>query len=87
MKLRNDAYTRIAKKYSKEKKIRTDKDVENFYINIKTLFSENEIIGIINDLTYEIYNNSENDDYVEYPNGDNYPQEGNQQLDFFEHIF
>lgn len=72
MTLKNNAYTRIAEKYS-PKPIHSFEDVNKFFDTLGDNFSQVEIEVILADLTDDIYNKSHIDDYEEYERVD-YPQ-------------
>ncbi len=86
MSIQDNVYSKIAIKYSAVP-ILTEDDVANFYLNLGYDFSPDDVEVIIADLTHEIDNNSSKDEYSEYDGGDEYPQDGDNQLDFFEKVY
>ena len=73
----SNVYKKIAIKYS-DKPIRTEKDVEEFYLTLGDNFSEGAVEEIMSELTDEIYKNSHKSlpryDYLE--EDIEYPQDG-----------
>lgn len=80
-----NVYWKIAKKYT-DKPITSEQDVDYFYTTFLRELPKKDVEMILNELTEEIYNNSSPKDYHTYPGGDEYPQDGDRQLSFFDRI-